>query len=157
MLFLFNSLSLTSILIIKFNLVFTSFIVYFCSMKKTWKVIYYKTKNGESPVEEFINSRSLSNQLKIAPIIEYLEEKGVNLPRPYADYLRDGIYGLRVKLSGDETRTLYFFCFETYIVLTHSFIKSTQKVPDSEINKALKIKEDFLNRYNKTNIEELLI
>lgn len=126
-------------------------------MKKTWKVIYYKTKTGLSPVEEFIDSRSLNNQLKIAPIIEYLEEKGVNLPRPYADYLRDGIYELRVKLSGEETRTLYFFCFETYIVLTHCFIKTTKKVPESEVNKAIKYRNDFLNRYNKTNIEELLI
>ncbi|MBM2815983.1 MAG: hypothetical protein HW421_2745 [Ignavibacteria bacterium] len=126
-------------------------------MKKKWKVIYYKTKSGKSPVEEFINLRSLKNQLKITAIIDYLEEKGISLPRPYADYLRDGIYEFRVKLSGDETRTLYFFCYETYIVLAHSFIKTSQKVPESDINIALKIKKDFLNRYNLTNIEEFLL
>lgn len=131
--------------------------VYFCIMKKEWKVLYYKSKSGECPVEDFINSRSVNNQLKIAPIIDYLEEMGVNLPRPYSDYLRDGIYELRVKLSGDETRTLYFFCFETYIILTHCFLKKTQKVPESEINKALDCKKDFLNRYNQNNIKELLI
>ena len=126
-------------------------------MEKKWNVIYYKTKKGESPVEEFINSRSINNQLKIASIIDYLEEKGITLTRPYVDYLRDEIYELRIKLSGEETRTLYFFCYETYIVLTHSFVKTTQIVPESEINKALKYKFDFLNRYNKLNIKELLI
>jgi phage-related protein len=125
-------------------------------MKKKCKVLYYSSANGECPVKEFINSRNINNQQKITAMIDYLQEIGVNLPRPYADYLRDGFYELRVKLSGDETRTIYFFCFETYIVLTHSFIKTTQKVPDSEFNKALKYKEDFLNRYNKTNIDEVL-
>jgi hypothetical protein len=69
-------------------------------MKKKWKVIYYKTNGGESSVEEFIESRSIENQIKLAAIIEYLEEKGINLPRPYSDYLTEGIYELRIKLSG---------------------------------------------------------
>jgi phage-related protein len=126
-------------------------------MKNKWKVLYYSDRSGKSQVEDFINSRNLNNQVKITAIIDYLEEMGVNLPRPYADYLRDGIYELRVKLSGDETRTLYFFCFESYIVLTHTFLKNTQKVPDNEIKKALKIKVDFLSRFNKVNIEDLII
>jgi phage-related protein len=123
-------------------------------MKKKWKVIYYTDLNGKCYVKDLINSKSINNQQKIMAIIDYLQDMGVNLPRPYSDYLRDGIYELRVKLSGDETRTLYFFCYETYIVLTHSFIKNTLKIPESEINKALECKEDFLNRYNKNNIEE---
>jgi phage-related protein len=126
-------------------------------MKKKWKVLYYKTKIGESFVEEFINSRSINNQLKISSILDYLEENGVILPRPYSDYLRDGIYELRIKLSGEETRTLYFFCFENYIVLTHTFVKTSEKVPESEIDKAIKYRDDFKNRYNKKNIKELLI
>ena len=85
--------------------------MYFCVNEKKWKVIYYNNENGDSLVEQFINNRSVNNQLKLVSIINYLEEKGVNLPRPYADYLRDGIYELRVKLSGDETRILYFFCY----------------------------------------------
>lgn len=126
-------------------------------MESKWNVIYYKTSKGESPVEEFINIRSENNRLKIFSIIDYLEEVGINLPRPYADYLGDGIYELRVKLSGDETRTLYFFCFENYIILTHTFIKTSERVPEKEINRALKYKQDFLSRYNQKNIKELLI
>ncbi|MGA2297954.1 MAG: type II toxin-antitoxin system RelE/ParE family toxin [FCB group bacterium] len=125
-------------------------------MKKKLKVIYYKTKNGDCPVKEFINSRDIKNRQKIASIIDYLQELGINLPRPYADYLRDGIYELRIKLSGDETRTLYFFCYENYIILSHSFIKNTNKIPKAEINKAIKLKNDFISRYNITNIEEAL-
>lgn len=117
-------------------------------------MIYYKKQSGECPVKEFIDSRNINNQQKIAAILDLLQETGNNLPRPFADYLRDGIYELRVKLSGDETRTLYFFCFETYIVLTHSFIKTSRRVPMSEISKALKYKDDFLKRFNKINISK---
>ena len=35
-------------------------------------------------------------------------------------------------------------------------MKTSQKVPESEIHKALIYKDDFLKRYNKANIEELL-
>lgn len=126
-------------------------------MNKKWKVLYYTDRGGNSHVEDFINSRNLNNQVKITAVIDYLQEMGVNLPRPYADYLRDGIYELRVKLSGDETRTLYFFCFENCIVLTHTFLKNTQKVPDSEINKALKFKDDLLKRYDKDNLKDLIL
>ena len=126
-------------------------------MRKNWDVIYYSTEEGHCPVEEFINKRSINNQLKFATLVDYLEKMGVNLPRPYADYLGDGIYELRIKLSGNETRTLYFFCYEIFIVLTHSFYKTVDKIPDKEIKKALKYKDDFLRRYNKNNIKELLI
>ena len=127
------------------------------SMKKKWTVLYYKTSEGESPVEDFINGRSPGNQLKIITTIDYLAEQGVNLPRPYSDYLQDGIHELRVKLSGDETRTLYFFCFGEYIILTNTFIKRSDKVPVAEIKKALHCKDDFLRRYSLTTISELLI
>lgn len=125
-------------------------------MKKKWKVIYYKNSDGTIPVKEFIDKRSIENKQKILSIIDYLQELGVNLPRPYADYLRDGIYELRVKLSGDQTRTLYFFCYETCIVLTHTFTKNSKKVPDAEIRKAIKYKEEFLKKYSKINIKDTL-
>ena len=81
---------------------------------------------------------------------------GNNLPRPFADYLKEGIYELRVKLSGDETRTLYFFCFEEYIILTHCFLKKTDRIPKTEIKRALKYKDDFLRRYDKNTIKDFI-
>ena len=73
-----------------------------------------------------------------------LEEQGAQLPRPYADILSDGIHELRVKLSGDQVRILYFFCYQEYIVLTNWFTKNTDKIPIREIEKAKKIRNDFL-------------
>lgn len=123
---------------------------------KKWTILYYETRDGKSFVEDFIESRSVNNRAKIAAILELLEEKGAQMPRPYADYLRDEIYELRIKLSGDETRILYFFCYGDYIILTHTFFKRTQKVPNAEIEKAIKCKVDFTQRYSEKDLKKLL-
>ncbi|EMJ94960.1 type II toxin-antitoxin system RelE/ParE family toxin [Leptospira alstonii] len=128
-------------------------------MTRKWKVYYYsESENEESEIETFINSKDNRNQTKILAWIEKLEELlGPNLPRPYADILRDGIHELRIKLSGDQVRILYFFCYKDYVILTNHFIKRSAKVPKSEIDKAVKRKEKFLKKYPEKAIEKLLL
>lgn len=79
--------------------------------------------------------------------IALLEERGPQVPRPYADLLRDGIHELRIKLTGNQVRVLYFFCFRNIVVLTHAFTKTTSKVPEDQIKKALKYRDDVLKRF----------
>lgn len=124
-------------------------------MKAKWEIIYYETEKGECFVSDFIDSRSKRNQAKILALLYYLEEQGPHLPRPYADLLEDGIHELRIKLSGEQVRILYFFCYGDYIVLTHAFTKTTNKVPKNEIIKAKKYQTDFINRYKKDDLMEL--
>ena len=133
---------------------------YFCNMKKEtkqkeWKIKYYKNDEGECPIEDFIKTLSEKDNKKLKARLDLLKEQGIELKRPHSDYLRDGIHELRVKLSRGQTRTLYFFCFENYIVLTHSFYKRTDEVPVGEINRALIYKNEISTKYNKENIEEL--
>ncbi|MDP2157821.1 MAG: type II toxin-antitoxin system RelE/ParE family toxin [Nitrospirota bacterium] len=123
-------------------------------MKFKWQVLYYETVEGESPVEKFIDSRKERDQAKIFSWISLLEEQGPNLPRPYADLLTDGIHELRVKLSGDQVRILYFFCYKDYIILTHTFRKQTNAVPQGEIKKAQTYRTDFLSRFSEKKIKE---
>ena len=40
-----------------------------------------------------------------------------------------GIFELRAKVGTDISRVLYFFYYEGRIVLTHGFIKKTQRTP----------------------------
>ena len=122
--------------------------------QKEWKIIFYKTEAGKSPVTDFINGLSKESRKKLYSAIAYLKEKGTELHRPQSALLRDGIRELRVQLQGKNTRTLYFFEFDDYIILTHAFLKNTQKVPDKEIDRALAYKRDFLQRFNKENIQE---
>jgi hypothetical protein len=73
---------------------------------KEWKLLYYSDAEGNCPIKEFVDSRDLRNQAKIMAFLSILEERGPNLPRPYADLLEDGIHELRVKLSGEQIRVL---------------------------------------------------
>lgn len=123
-------------------------------MERKWHVLYYETVGGEIPIEKFIDSRKDRDQAKIFSWISLLEEKGPNLPRPYADLLADGIHELRVKLSGDQVRILYFFCYKDYIILTHAFRKQTSGVPQGEIKKAQDCRADFLSRFSEKKLKE---
>lgn len=104
----------------------------------------------------FIDSVNKKNQAKILALIGVLEEHGINLHRPYTDILRDGIHELRLKLSGSQVRVLYFFRYQKYIILTHTFVKTTGRVPNQEIEKAIRYRNDFFKRFNEKKIMELL-
>jgi phage-related protein len=123
-------------------------------MNKGWQVLYYSRKDGSMPVKEYIDKLSLRERAKAMAFIGLLEERGPNLPRPYADLLGEGIHELRIKLTGTQTRILYFFCYQNSIVLTNVFDKHTEKVPKAPIKLAQKSRTDFLSRFTENEIME---
>lgn len=110
-------------------------------------MVYYEMADESVPVKEFIDGLDELEQAKAFNWMRALGEHGPTLPRPYADYLRDGIYELRLKLSGDNERILYFFCFKDFIVLAHQLTKRTKRVPDGDIKIASQRKADFCKQY----------
>jgi phage-related protein len=64
------------------------------------------------------------------------------LRRPVADYLRDGIYELRVGLRGSNYRLLYFFHGRDMVIVSHGLIKE-RVVPPKEIELAIHRHNDF--------------
>ena len=125
-------------------------------MGRNWHVLYYQTKDGGCPIQNFIDSRKDRDQAKIFSWFSQLEHHGPTLPRPYADLLTDGIHELRIKLSGEQLRILYFFCFKDFIVLTHAFSKHISRVPQAEIKKAGAYRDDFLSRFNEQKLKEAI-
>ena len=61
------------------------------------KVVFYREEDGTVPALDWLNSLSQKLQDKFAGRIERLEAMGYELRRPVADFLRDGIYELRVR------------------------------------------------------------
>ncbi len=123
-------------------------------MNFKWHIVYYETEDAQCPIQDFIDARKMRDQAKLLNWISLLEEQGPQLPRPYADRLEDGIHELRVKLSGDQVRALYFFCYREFIILTHAFIKNTGRVPENQIRQAQQMREDFLNRFDEQRLKE---
>lgn len=63
----------------------------------------------------------------------------------------DGLYEIRVEYNSNIYRI--FCCFDegNLIVLFHGFQKKSQKTPQKEIEKALKIKEEYFEEKRKKN------
>ena len=65
------------------------------------------------------------------------------LPKKFVKLIRDGIYELRTEFAGKIFRVFFIFDDGQIIVLFNGFQKKTQKTPNNEIEKAIKIKEAY--------------
>jgi hypothetical protein len=111
------------------------------------KVVFYQEDDATVPLLEWFDRLPTRAQDKCRLKIERLEELGHELRRPEADYLRDGIYELRVSLQGVHYRMLYFFHGTTAAVLSHGTTKE-RRVPPHEI--ALTIRRKRLFEHDPT-------
>jgi phage-related protein len=112
-----------------------------------FEIIFYETENNTKPVEEFLDSLDIKMRRKALQEIQLLKECGNTLKEPYSKHITDGLFELRIKQSSNISRIFYFFYVGKKIVLTHGFIKKTQKTPSAEIQKGLKYKQDFERRF----------
>ena len=110
------------------------------------EVNYYEDGRGRHPVEEFIDGLPVKMRAKIFGRLELLEEHGPTLGMPFSRHLDDGIFELRCVQGSDITRILYFFVAGGEIVLTHGFVKKTQKTPVKEIERAKRMRADWRSR-----------
>lgn len=69
------------------------------------------------------------------------------VPEKYFKHLEGtkGLYEIRVEVGTNIYRIFSFFDKGNIVVLGNAFQKKTQKTPKNEIEKALKIMEEYLN------------
>ena len=61
----------------------------------------------------------------------------------FVKYIRDGLYELRAERKGNIFRVFFIFDEGNIVILFNGFQKKTQKTPLGEIEKALKIKDEY--------------
>src|SRR5437764_2340710 len=99
-------------------------------------VVFFRETDGAVPVLEWLDGLPETAQDKCRIKLERLRELGHELRRPEADYLRDGIYELRVRLRRINYRLLYFFHGRIAAVVSHGIVKE-QAIPPKEIDRAV--------------------
>lgn len=114
-----------------------------------FEVDYFEKSDGSHPAEEFILAQDTKMRAKLFRLILLLAEFGNSLRKPYSELLDDGIFEIRARQGSDITRVLYFFMFGKKIILTHGFVKKTQKTPPSEISIAKKYRSEHMERSNE--------
>ena len=86
--------------------------------------------------------------------LERLREMGHELRRLEADFLRDGIYELRVSHRGVHHRILYFFHGAVAAVVSHGVVKE-RVVPPREIDRAVERRKRFEVNPSRHTYEEV--
>jgi phage-related protein len=117
------------------------------------EVIIFAKTDGSSPFLQWLDMQPSKIQDKCIVFIERLKEYGYELRRPQVDYLKDGIYELRVIRHGINYRILYFFN-KRQAIISHGFVKKTKKVSENEINTAINNRIKFLANTEKHTYKE---
>jgi len=114
-------------------------------------VEFYRLPNGNSPVEEFLDSLTGKQAQKVLWVLRLMEELDV-VPRQYFKKLIDseGLWEVRIQFGNDIFRLLGFFDGGALFILTNGFAKKTQKTPPQEIALAIRRKEEYLARRQKS-------
>lgn len=107
--------------------------------KKFRKVIYYKDY-----FRNFLRIQPIPVKKKIIWTLELIEDLE-KVPETYLKHISgtEGLYEIRVSLGNNTYRLFCFFKAEQLVILTNSFQKKTRKTPKIEIQKALKIKQEY--------------
>jgi phage-related protein len=97
----------------------------------------------------FIQQRDKVKE-KIIWILELIEELE-RVPEIYLKYVENtnGLYEIRVQQGSDIFRIFCFFDKGKLVVLANGFHKKTSKIPKQEIEKAIKIKEEYEFEFKK--------
>ena len=109
-------------------------ISYLCTMRK---IIAYKNY-----FSDFIKKLSTDEINKIRRALDLFKVED-RMPRHFIKFIRDGIYEFRVTYGNNEFRIFFIYDGEIVVVLFNAFKKKTQKTPDNEIKKAIKLKEEY--------------
>ena len=111
-------------------------------MPRTW-LVAYREADGSVPLRDWLDELPRKARSKCLVRLECLEERGHELRRPEADYLRDGIHELRTRHEKVNYRMLYFFHGQEAVVVSHGFSKQQGEVPAREIDLAIRRKHSY--------------
>ena len=91
---------------------------------------------------DFFNSLNEGTKRKMAYVIDVLKTQqriGTN----FVKHIKDGIFELRVQNEGNIYRAFFIFDEGNIVMLFNGFQKKTQKTPENEIEKAIKLKNEY--------------
>ena len=100
-------------------------------MVMNWEILYYS-----EALQEEISKLPSGIQARYIRLTERMLVYGPNFGMPHTKSLRGGLFELRMKSKGGIGRVFYCTIVNKKIVMLHSFVKKTDKIP-SESSKLL--------------------
>jgi len=114
------------------------------------KIIFYRTKDGKCPVEEFLDSLQAKEAQKVLWVLRIIEEFEI-VPTRYLKKLTDTeeIWECRVTIRSNTYRIFAFFPEGDTVVLTHGYSKKSRKTEKRQIKQAETYRRDYLKRMGR--------
>ena len=106
---------------------------------KIREVITYK-----SYFEDFFKLQSPKVRDKIIKVLDLIEQIE-RIPTTYLKYINgtNGLFEIRVQLGNNIFRIFCFFDGNKFVILLTGFQKKTQKTPSGEIEKAIRLMNEY--------------
>ena len=105
--------------------------------KEERKILYY-----EDYFINFFYSLDEAVRKKVAYVLDVLKTQS-RISTKFVKFVRDGLYELRIEYNSNIYQAFFIFDEGNVVVLFHGFQKKTQKLPEEEIEKALKLKREY--------------
>ena len=117
---------------------------YFCIVNKPQRyrtIVFYKNY-----FQEFFEKQRDKVKDKIIWTFELIEELQ-RIPETYLKHIEntEGLYEIRIQNGSDIFRIFCFFDQGKIVIIANGFQKKMQRTPKLEIEKALKIKQEYEN------------
>jgi phage-related protein len=105
--------------------------------------------------EDFFAKQSLKVQKKIVAVLDLITV----LERVPVDYLKhlegtEGLYEIRVQFASDAFRLFCFFDEGKLVVVLNGFQKKSQKTPRGELERALRLRDDYFSEKRNTSVNK---
>jgi len=115
---------------------------------------FYRTENGRCPVEEFLDSLNDKEAQKVLWVLRLIERLD-RVPSKYFKKLvnTDEIWECRVSTHTGTYRFFSFFFKGNRLIVTHGYLKKTQKTNPREIRRAEKYRQEYLNSHREEENE----
>ncbi len=112
---------------------------------KIFTIEWYFTDKNKSPSKDYFQDLDLSQKKKSMNLFQLMGEVGKILNIEKFRNEGNGIYAFKPQ----PDRFLCFFTKDNKIIITNGFLKRSDKLPESEKEKALRFKKDYNDRTEK--------
>lgn len=102
---------------------------------------FYLTATGHNPVRDWLLKLSDADRRIVGKDIQKVEF-GWPIGRPHCAPLGQGLWEVRSSLESNRIARVIFYMGDGHMVLLHAFIKKTQKLPQADIDLAMKRKKE---------------
>ncbi|MDO9635131.1 MAG: type II toxin-antitoxin system RelE/ParE family toxin [Paludibacter sp.] len=100
--------------------------------------------------EAFIEKLTDKEQQKVDYLLTLLRTQD-RIPIKFIKIIREGVYELRIEYNSNIYRVFFVFDEDKVVVLFNGFQKKSQKTPSNEIEKAIKIKNEYYEYKRQQN------